>query len=79
MFDLRKHLNKSYIVLEKLENKMEKYHKLCVITKKLHLKKLNQYFANRDLDLAYAAFNLSVKNMELLQFVIENKLCIRAK
>lgn len=72
-FDLRKHLDDSKAVIEKIDKKSERYLRYCQITKALRLKKLNRYFYNKGVDACIAGLVLCAKNIDLLLPIIEKQ------
>lgn len=57
----------------KIIKRGDKYIKICKLTKRLHLKKLNRYFFEKAFDSYIAGITLCAKNIDLLLPIIEKQ------
>ena len=72
-FNLCKHLDESKDTVRKIIKRGDKYIKICKLTKRLHLKKLNRYFFEKAFDSYIAGMTLCAKNIDLLLPIIKKK------
>ncbi len=65
MTNLKNHFKESDKLVKDIIRKLERYHKLAEITEFLRLKKLNQFYVNKGLELGFAGLNLCLKDLDL--------------
>lgn len=65
-FDLKKHCKESEAVILKSQKVLDRYATVMMITKKLRLKRINNYYAKKANELAFACLKLTLANYDLL-------------